>query len=62
MTNLMSVLVTFIVLTIMFWIMNDQQAERVTKSWDRILKLFPLSQIAKAIFGEKPSNPPDAEP
>ena len=51
--NLIAVLVFFIILAIMFWIMNDKQANRVTRSLGRLLKVLPISQIMKVIIGAK---------
>lgn len=62
MTNLIAVLVFFIVFTIMLWIMNDNQAERVTKSWSRLLKVLPISQIVEILKGKKPDSKTDDEP
>lgn len=60
--NLIAVLVFFIILAIMFWIMDDKQANRVTRSLGKLLKVLPVSQIMKIIMSSKLRGRMNKEP
>ncbi|MCG7500605.1 hypothetical protein MHM83_01850 [Tenacibaculum sp. Mcav3-52] len=54
--NLVIVLTFIFVLTILFWIMNDKQAKRVTNSWSKLLKILPISKIISSFVGTKKNS------
>jgi flagellar basal body-associated protein FliL len=60
--TVVALLITIILITIMFWIMNDKQANRVTRSWSKLLKVLPISQIIKAFTGNKNDSSKDDKP
>lgn len=47
--NLIVVLTFLLVLVVLFWIMSDQSASRVTNSLKSLLQVLPVSQIIKSI-------------
>jgi len=51
--DLIAVLIFLLVLVVLFWIMNDKAAKRVTTSLTSILQILPISKIADAISGKK---------
>lgn len=57
--NLILLMIFILVLIIMFWLMNDKSANRVTKSLSTLSKILPLSKIANAVieyFKSKKNN------
>ena len=47
--DLIAVLIFLLVLVVLFWIMNDKSAKRVTTSLTSLLQLLPISKIVDAL-------------
>jgi len=46
--NLIVVLIFLLVLVVLFWIMSDKSASRVTNSLKSLLQVLPVSQIVRS--------------